>query len=68
MPEKVIVKCDFLERHSTSNFTIYIGDRRVKLPPNLVYDYVVGDKIHVVIPRWLAEEKDIESAIEAVVP
>jgi hypothetical protein len=71
MPEKVIVRCDFFQRLGTSSFTIHIGDRKVKLPPELVYDYASappGGKMYVTIPRWLAEEKDIETEIEAVIP
>lgn len=67
MPDKVKVQCMGLVQKITKEKVILIDGAAVKIPEGLLYEHA-EDYSWVVIPRWLAEEKDIEHCIEAVVP
>lgn len=60
MPEKVSIKCEGLIASVGSVIKVAVKGVAVKLPRQLVYEHDPEYRV-VVIPRWLAEEKDIEA-------
>jgi hypothetical protein len=60
MPEKVSIKCEGLIVSVGDVIKVAVKGAAVKLPRQLVYEHDPEYRV-VVIPRWLAEEKDIEA-------
>lgn len=61
MPEKVTIKLDG-GRRLCGLIQVEADGRQLRLPPNLVYDND-PEFAWAVVPRWLAEEKDLEHRI-----
>ncbi len=62
MPEKVTIRCEGLIASVGDTIKVAVKGSAVKLPRQLVYDHDLEFKT-VVIPRWLAEEKEIEDQV-----
>jgi hypothetical protein len=59
MPEKVKVLCDGPVVQVGDLVQTTVGGTLAWFPRKLVYDFD-AERREVVIPRWLAEEKDVE--------
>ncbi len=59
MPEKVTIETDGLALALGGIVQVVVGDRTVRLPQELIYDHD-HDYRRITIPRWLAEERDVE--------
>ena len=59
MPEKVTIETDGFATSSCGQVSVVVDQRRVRFPEQFVYDHDI-DYRRITIPRWLAEEKDVE--------
>ena len=64
MPEKVTVRCEGLIASAGDVIKVAVQGQEVKLPRKFVYGHDPEFRT-VVIPRWLAEERDVEGQVEA---
>lgn len=67
MPEKVIVETDGFANDSCGAVSVVVDQRRVRFPAQFVYDHDL-DFRRVTIPRWLAEEQDVEHRVVGTAP